>query len=58
MRKILFTSGIVLALIGYAFFSISDACSKGLAGRLDPFEVAFFGGRIRVADRATIEAAK
>ncbi|MCX5616109.1 DMT family transporter [Bombella sp. TMW 2.2559] len=44
MKKILFTSGIVLALIGYAFFSISDACSKGLAGRLDPFEVAFFGG--------------
>ncbi|MCT6837730.1 MULTISPECIES: DMT family transporter [Bombella] len=44
MRKILFTSGIVLAFIGYAFFSISDACSKGLAGALDPFEVAFFGG--------------
>lgn len=37
-------SGIFLALAGYAFFSISDACSKGLAGRLDPFEVAFFGG--------------
>lgn len=37
-------SGIVLALASYAFFSISDACSKGLAGRIDPFEVAFFGG--------------
>lgn len=44
MKKILLTSGIVLAFIGYALFSISDACSKELAGRLDPFEVAFFSG--------------
>ncbi|NHN88232.1 EamA family transporter [Acetobacter sp. LMG 1627] len=33
-----------LAFGAYAFFSISDAFSKLLAGRLDPFEVAFSGG--------------
>ncbi|MBV1838482.1 EamA family transporter [Acetobacter estunensis] len=32
------------AFLAYASFSISDAFSKLLAGRLDPFEVAFSGG--------------
>lgn len=44
MKQNIFSSGILLALLGYAAFSISDACSKGLAGHLDPFEVAFSGG--------------
>ncbi|WP_040509378.1 DMT family transporter [Gluconobacter morbifer] len=44
MKQNIFSSGILLALIGYALFSISDACSKGLAGQLNPFEVAFSGG--------------
>lgn len=38
------TSGMVLAFMAYASFSISDAFSKLLAGSLDPFEVAFSGG--------------
>ncbi|GBR36541.1 DMT family transporter [Gluconobacter kondonii] len=44
MKQNIFSSGILLALLGYAAFAISDACSKGLAGHLDPFEVAFSGG--------------
>ncbi|POF63892.1 EamA family transporter [Novacetimonas maltaceti] len=37
-------SGMMLAFAAFASFSISDAYSKLLAGRIDPFEVAFFGG--------------
>lgn len=44
MKKTLLSSGMMLSFIGFALFSISDACSKGLAGQLDPFEVAFSGG--------------
>lgn len=38
------SSGMMLSFAAFALFSISDACSKGLAGQLDPFEVAFSGG--------------
>jgi len=34
-------AGMALAFGAYAAFSISDAFSKLLAGRIDPFEVAF-----------------
>lgn len=37
-------SGILLALAAFASFAISDAFSKLLGGRIDPFEVAFSGG--------------
>ena len=38
------TKGLLLSLLGFAAFSISDAFSKLLTGRLNPFEVAFSGG--------------
>ena len=44
MKATFLSSGMMLSFVGFALFSISDACSKGLAGHLDPFEVAFSGG--------------
>ena len=36
-------SGVTIALVAYSSFSVSDASVKLLRGRIDPFEVAFFG---------------
>ncbi|MGY6768986.1 DMT family transporter [Komagataeibacter sp. NFXK3] len=44
MKNTGLSAGMMLAFAAYASFSISDAYSKLLAGRIDPFEVAFFGG--------------
>ncbi|MCE2563180.1 DMT family transporter [Komagataeibacter sp. FNDCF1] len=44
MKWTFLTSGMMLAFAAFSSFSISDACSKLLAGQLDPFEVAFSGG--------------
>ncbi|UFN50451.1 DMT family transporter [Roseomonas sp. OT10] len=35
--------GVVLALLAYAFFAVSDASVKLLHGGLDPFQVSFIG---------------
>ncbi|KON63570.1 EamA-like transporter family protein [Komagataeibacter europaeus] len=44
MKNTGLSAGMMLAFAAYAAFSISDAYSKLLAGQIDPFEVAFFGG--------------
>ena len=44
MKNTGLSAGMMLAFAAFASFSISDAYSKLLAGQIDPFEVAFFGG--------------
>ncbi|MEJ5155168.1 DMT family transporter [Gluconobacter wancherniae] len=44
MKSIPLSLGMTLAFSSFAAFSVSDACSKLLGGKLDPFEVAFSGG--------------